>query len=82
MEAVRLELVERGARIRRLNQAYFAWYGAYAARADSVDPLGGQLRELRARAGSLARFAALVRGVTTREQVAALLARDELAGPR
>jgi len=76
MEVVRLELAASGVRIRRLNQAYFAWYGTYAARADSVDPLGGQLRELRARAGSLARFAALTRGVTTRAEVAALLARE------
>jgi hypothetical protein len=73
METVRLELAARGVTIRRLNQAYFAWYGTYAARADSADPLGAQLRSLRERAGSLARFLALVRGVTTRGGVQALL---------
>ena len=75
MEEVRLMLADHGVSIRRINQAYFAWYGTYAARADAVDPLGEQLRELRERAGSLARFLELVRGITTREQVEALLAR-------
>ncbi len=74
MEEVRLMLAGHGISIRRINQAYFAWYGTYAARADAVDPLGGQLRELRERAGSLARFLELVRGVTTRAEVEALLA--------
>ena len=73
MEEVRLMLADHGISIRRINQAYFAWYGTYAARADAVDPLGDQLRELRERAGSLARFLELVRGVTTRAEVEALL---------
>ena len=80
MEEVRLLLADHGFPIRRINQAYFAWYGTYAARADAVDPLGGQLRELRERAGSLARFLELVRGVTTRAEVEALLASTESAG--
>ena len=77
MEEVRLMLEDHGISIRRINQAYFAWYGTYAARPDAVDPLGEQLRELRARAGSLARFLELVRGITTRAEVEALLARTE-----
>ena len=80
MEEVRLMLADQGVSIRRINQAYFAWYGAYAARADAVDPLGEQLRELREHAGSLARFLELVRGISTREQVEALLASAD-AGP-
>lgn len=72
MEAVRQQLVEAGGRHRRINQAYFAWYGIYAARADSVDPLGGQVRAVRERAGSLARFLELIRTATTREDVARL----------
>ena len=75
MEEVRLMLADHGISIRRINQAYFAWFGTYAARADAVDPLGDQLRELRERAGSLARFLELVRGVTTRAEVEALLTR-------
>ncbi len=75
MEEVRQELWEAGVRIRRINQAYFAWFGIYAARADSVDPLGPQLRELRERAGSLDRFLEEVRGATSRADVERLLAR-------
>jgi len=74
MEEVRQRLNDAGYRIRRINQAYFAWYGTYAARGDSVDPLGGQLRDLRERSGSVARFLAAVRDATTRDEVAALLA--------
>jgi hypothetical protein len=73
METVRRELGDGGYRVRRINQAYFAWYGTYAARPDSVDPLGPQVRELRARAGSLPRFLELIRAATTREDVARLL---------
>lgn len=74
MEEVRLQLNAAGYQIRRINQAYFAWYGTYAARGDSVDPLGGQLRQLRERSGSLANFLATVRDATTRDDVATLLA--------
>ena len=73
MEEVRLELEQAGVRIRRLNQAYFAWIGTYAARADSIDRLGPQLRELRERTGSLARFLAAVRGARSRADVERLL---------
>ena len=73
MEAVRLELCELGHCLRRINQAYFAWYGTYAARADAVDPLGSQLRELREWLGSLEAFLTAVRGVGSRAEVEALL---------
>ncbi len=75
MEAVRLELWEAGHRIRRLNQAYFAWYGTYAARPDAVDPIGEQLREVRARVQSLDAFLAQVRGIRSRADVEALVER-------
>lgn len=74
MEVVRQELAGGGIRIRRINQAYFAWYGTYAARPDSVDPLGSQLRTLRERAGSLRWFLVLVRGATSRDDIARLVA--------
>jgi hypothetical protein len=54
---------------RRINQAYFAWYGTYAARPDSVDPLGDQVRAVRQRAASLAQFLELMRGVQSRAEV-------------
>lgn len=75
METVRGDLVLRGTSLRVLNQAFFAWYGTYAARPDSVDPLGAQLREIRERAGSLPQFAREIRSVTSRADIEALLAR-------
>lgn len=50
---------ERGYRIRRLNQAYFAFHGAYAdlpGGAAGEDPVGPAVRALRARSRSLAEF--------------------------
>ncbi|GMU41279.1 MAG: hypothetical protein AMXMBFR23_21450 [Chloroflexota bacterium] len=72
MEAVRLELWDADVRIRRVNQAYFAWFGTYAARPDAVDPIGAQLREVRARSDSLAQFLERVRGIGSREDVETL----------
>ncbi len=80
MEAVRLELWDAGVRIRRLNQAYFAWFGTYAARPDAVDPIGAQLREVRARSDSLAQFLERVRGIGSREDVETLY--REVGGER
>lgn len=75
MEAVRVQLSDAGFRIRRLNQAYFAWYGTYAARPDATDPLGAQLREVRSRTGSLLAFLEVVRNATSRAEVVAALER-------
>ncbi|MDO9443759.1 MAG: hypothetical protein Q7K37_00435 [Dehalococcoidia bacterium] len=72
MEAVRLELWEAGVRIRRINQAYFAWFGTYAARPDATDPIGAQLRAVRAGSASLPDFLARVRGVGSRGDVETL----------
>jgi hypothetical protein len=56
MEAERLKLVEKGYNLRRLNQAYFAFHGAYALSPGSIDPTGPQLRQLRAASPSLKDF--------------------------
>ena len=69
MEDVRQQLVAKGVRIRRINQAYFAWYGTYTARPDSIDPLGAQVREIRQRTGSLHAFLDAVAGFTSRGDV-------------
>jgi len=71
MDEVRQELQEAGHNIRVINQAYFAWYGTYAARPDATDPLGGYLREVRERTGSVRAFLEAIRGWTSRADVEA-----------
>jgi len=59
MEARRLVFVEQGYDLRKLNQAYFAFHGAYAALpggAAGEDPVGPAVNELRASSDSLADF--------------------------
>ena len=59
MEARRQVFWENGYRIRRINQAYFAFYGAYADQpggAAGEDPVGAAVRELRRRIASPAEF--------------------------
>ena len=56
MEAERLKLVDQGYNLRKLNQAYFAFHGSYALSPASVDPIGPQLRQLRAASPSLKAF--------------------------
>ena len=68
MEERRLELLERGYRIRKINQAYFAFYGSYATSAASVSPIEGQLRDLRERSGSLEEFLKTVAQFSTYQE--------------
>jgi len=59
MEHRRQKLVEMGYYVRKLNQAYFAFYGSYAAGkgwAAETNPIGEQMRILRERNPSLADF--------------------------
>ena len=56
MEERRQGLLERGYRIRKVNQAYFAFYGSYATNAASVSPIRGQLQGLRERSETLGEF--------------------------
>ena len=59
MEQRRLIFWENGYRIRKLNQAYFAFYGAYADQpvgSAGEDPVGAAVRQLRAQSGSLIKF--------------------------
>ena len=79
MEQRRQKLVEMGYHIRKLNQAYFAFYGSYAAGkgwAAETNPIGEQLRTLRERSPSLAEFLATVAGMSSYEEL-----KDELAAP-
>jgi len=59
MELRRRSLWENGYHIRKLNQAYFAFYGAYADQpggAAGEDPVGAAVRLLRSQSTSLADF--------------------------
>jgi hypothetical protein len=59
MERRRVFLWENGYQIRRLNQAYFAFHGAYADQpggAAGSDPVGPAVRKLRDQSASLADF--------------------------
>jgi hypothetical protein len=59
MESRRLIFLQNGYLIRKLNQAYFSFYGAYAdvpGGAAGEDPVGPAVRELRARSQSLEEF--------------------------
>ncbi|HJM76334.1 MAG TPA: hypothetical protein QGI71_10855 [Dehalococcoidia bacterium] len=73
MEEVRQALEAEGVHIRRINQAFFAWTDIYAARPDSIDLLGDQIRTLRTATGSLAAFIELLRGTTTRDDIERLI---------
>lgn len=72
LERRRREFVENGYYIRRLNQAYFAFYGAYAETpggAAGADPVGPAVRELRRRSSSLAEFVNRISWMTSFEQL-------------
>ena len=56
MESRRQELLQQGYRIRKINQAYFAFYGSYATNPASDSPLETQLRNLRHQSQTLAQF--------------------------
>ena len=59
MEARRRIFWENGYKIRKLNQAYFAFYGAYADKpfsAAGADPVGNDVRLLRARSRNFCRL--------------------------
>ncbi len=56
MEERRKIFVEHGYYIRKLNQAYFAFHGSYAAGPGALSPIGPKLQELRALSPSLAFF--------------------------
>ncbi len=60
-------LASKGYNIRKLNQAYFAFYGTYADGPTSVSPIGTELKQLRAQSASLKDFLHKVAGMTSRQ---------------
>ncbi len=69
MEQKRQYLVSMGHYIRKLNQAYFAFYGAYADRPTSISPIGLELKELRSQSASLKNFLNAVAIMTSRQDL-------------
>lgn len=80
MEQRRQDLVARGYRLRRLNQAYFAFHGAYASQpgAAGKDLVGPTVRRLWAVSASPGAFARQIRSALTREAVEARI--EQVAG--
>jgi hypothetical protein len=76
MEARREIFWQNGYTIRKLNQAYFAFYGAYAdipGGAAGEDPVGPAVRALRAGSDSLADFINRISWMTTFEELQAAI---------
>jgi hypothetical protein len=69
MEQKRQYLVSMGYQIRKLNQAYFAFYGTYADSPTSVSPIGVELKKLREQSASLKDFLDTVATMTSREDL-------------
>ena len=74
MERKRDEFEAKGRYIRRLNQAYFAFYGFYADTPASIDPIGPKLAALLERAGSPGEFVRQASAITSQAD------RDRLLG--
>ncbi len=77
MENRRLVFWDNGYAIRKLNQAYFSFYGSYAdipVGPAGEDPVGAAVRELRARSSSLADFVQRMAPLTSFADLKALLA--------
>lgn len=75
MEERRLHLAAHGIVIRKINQAWFAFYGSYADLPQSSDPIGPKVARVWEETGELGRFLALVREVRSVADLDALLAR-------
>lgn len=76
MESRRLFFWDHGYAIRKLNQAYFAFYGSYAdapTGAAGEDAVGAAVRELRARSSSLSEFIRRMMPLTSYQDLLDLL---------
>lgn len=74
MESRRVEFVEHGYGLRKLNQAFFAFYGGYQSPGSGVggsDPIGPAIQALRDSSPSVHEWIVTMRGITTRAQLLA-----------
>jgi len=73
MEEKRQYLASKGYQLRKLNQAYFAFYGTYADRPTSISPIGDELKQLREQSASLKDFLDAVSTMTSRKDLLEIL---------
>ena len=76
MEERRRFLEEHDLYIRKINQAYFAFYGVYADTPASISPIGPKLAELHRRSPSLGEFIRTAALLTSEEDLDRLLAQE------
>jgi len=69
MEQKQQYLTSVGYYIRKLNQAYFAFHGAYADKPTSISPIGLELKELRSQSVSLKEFLNRVAAMSSRQDL-------------
>jgi hypothetical protein len=70
MAQQRQYLAANGYYIRKLNQAYFAFYGTYADSPTSISPIGAQMKKLRSESPSLKDFLDKASGMTSLQDLA------------
>jgi len=74
MEDRRKIFVAHGYALRKLNQAYFAFYGSYAdSGGGAVNPIGAELKRLRLQSGSLKEYLTTIAAVSNFDEYRALL---------
>ncbi len=78
MERRQVELIDHGYNIRKLNQAYFAFYGTYATGPASTSPLARQLWELRVQSDNAGHFIKTLQTISNYDQFLELLEQREI----
>ena len=79
MEEKRVWFNENGIAIRKINQAYFAFYGTYADNPASSNPIGPKVDRVWELTGDVGLFLGFMRDVTSVEDLDAVLAQLEAA---
>ncbi len=69
MEERRQYLAGKGYYLRKLNQAYFAFYGTYADSPTSISPIGLEFKKLREQSASVKDFLDRAAAITSREDL-------------
>ncbi|MEX0925476.1 MAG: hypothetical protein WD208_02020 [Dehalococcoidia bacterium] len=74
MESRRVELLDHGYVIRRLNQAYFAFHGSYGESPSSASPIAGQMWEVRQNSSDVGDFVKAMQPISTYSEFKELVA--------